>query len=213
MVVTTSHGMTGPLGDADKMRDQMGLLVDSESRVLDVDELLRRWSPNGAIWYAHACCSAGCDAETGYAGVVAEGSHAARVLAGLESCGALVSPLPRRLLGADSPLRAFIGHVEPTFDWTLRDPGTGQVLTSALSEALYRRLYQPFPLGYAFESIHQKAPQLEVLHRMARRAARRLDTPEQRNGKLAEAFACRLVAQDLQSLVIIGDPAEVPALA
>jgi hypothetical protein len=38
------------------------------------------------------------------------------------TAGARISPLPRALLGAEKPLRAFVGHVEPTFDWTLRDP-------------------------------------------------------------------------------------------
>jgi hypothetical protein len=212
MVLTTSHGMTGPLGNLAKMRERMGLPVDSEFRVLDVKELLERWSPDGAIWYAHACCSAGCDDHTGYEGLLEEGSHAAEILEEIAKCGPLVSPLPRLLLGAKQPLRAFIGHVEPTFDWTLKDKSTRQVLTSSLSDALYRRLYQPFPLGYAFESVHDKAPQLEVLHRMARRGARRNGTPEERDRKLLEAMTCRLVAQDLQSLVLLGDPAVLPAL-
>jgi hypothetical protein len=204
--------MTGPLADISRMRESMGLPVDSEFRVLDVEALLERWSPDGAIWYAHACCSAGCDDLSGYEGLLEAGSHAAEILEAVAKCGPLVSPLPRRLLGAARPLRAFIGHVEPTFDCTLKDESTGQVLTSSLADALYRRLYQPFPLGYAFASIHDKAPQLEVLHRMARRGAQRKKTAEEREQSLLEAMTCRLVAQDLQSLVLLGDPAERPAL-
>ena len=46
--------------------------------------------------------------------------------------GAFTTPLPRALLGATRPLRAFVGHVEPTFDWTLRQRQTGEHLTFPL---------------------------------------------------------------------------------
>jgi hypothetical protein len=116
------------------------------------------------------------------------------------------------LLGAARPLRAFLGHVEPTFDWTLKDRSTGQVLTESLAQALYRRLYQPFPIGYAIESIHDKAPQLHGLHLAALRRASQGATPSERQAGEQEALTCRLVAQDLESLVLLGDPATTPFL-
>lgn len=212
MVVTTSHGMAGPLNDVSKMRAQMGLPVDSDFSVLDVETLLARWSPNGAIWYAHACCSAGSDAHSSYEGLLDQDSQADETLNAIAACGALVSPLPRRLLGAKRPLRAFLGQVEPTFDWTLKDNNTGQVLTHSIADALYRRLYQPFPIGYAFESVHNQAPKLEITRLAAKRGATQGLTQQAREESLREALTCRLVAQDLQSLVLLGDPAEVPWL-
>jgi hypothetical protein len=212
MIVTTSHGMTGPLDDVPAMRAAMGVPVDAMYQTLDVDALLANWSPDGALWYAHACCSAGSDAESGYAGLVDEHSQAGQILRGVAEAGALVAPLARRLLGAPRPLRAFLGHVEPTFDWTLKDRSTGQTLTGSLAEALYKRLYQPFPVGYAIEALHDKAPKLEIARQAALRAATQGGTPSEREEHEGEALTCRLVAQDLRSLVLLGDPAEAPFL-
>jgi hypothetical protein len=208
MIVLTSHGMTGPLNDVVAMREQLGVPVDADFRTLALDTLLDGWSPDGAILYSHACCSAGSDAESGYEGLVETGSAADEVLRGVVACGATVAPLPRLLLGAERPLRAFLGHVEPTFDWTLKDRATNQLLTASLIRALYRRLYQPFPVGYAFEEVHSQASGLEIARRAAKRRATNGATPGERQAGFEEALTCRLVAQDLQSLVILGDPAE-----
>jgi len=205
LVLTTSHGMTGPLGDVPTMTAQLGVPVDGSEMLLDVDRLLEQWSPHGAVWYAHACCSAGSDNTTSYAGLVAPGSYAEQVLQGVTLCGARVAPLPQKLLGAERPLRAFVGHVEPTFDWSLRENLTGQVLTGSLVDALYGGLFDGLPVGYAFQPVHEKAPRLDALHREAKEAYNRGED------RLDEALTCRLVAQDLASLVILGDPAEALA--
>lgn len=209
LVVTTSHGMTGPLHDRDLMGRQLGLLVDEEHKLLDPETLLAAWQPDGAIWYSHACCSAGSDAETRYKGLVPEGSMVEQVLLGVAGLGARVAPFPTRLLGAEKPLRAFVGHVEPTFDWTLRAE-TRQILTTSIKEALYEHLYQapPETLGMAFRDCY--------LH-VGRLLAQRDEAERQFNkGKLgAEAVAlrCRLTAYDRQSMVILGDPtAALPPL-
>ena len=192
--------MTGPRNNIPIMAAQLGLPVDSNHAVLDYGKLLQRWSPNGAIWYAHACCSAGGDRQTRYDGLVAAGSYADQVLKGVAKVGACVSPLPRALLGAPSPLRAFIGHVEPTFDWTIQDRHTGQVRTNALIESLYSRLYQPMPLGRALEPCHEQGPKLDSVHKRIKKDFNAgID-------RLEEALECRLIAQDLESLVILGDP-------
>jgi hypothetical protein len=202
-VLTTSHGRTGPLGPAHitEMRTRLGLLVDNNNTDLSPTRLLQSWSPSGAIWYAHACCSAGADSRTAYDGLVKTGSYADQVLKGVTAAGSIVAPLPRRLLGAEHPLRAFIGHVEPTFDWTLRDPQTRQTLTNALVEALYNRLHLNEPVGYAFERCFQQGGQLRMVHDQI------LQKFNAGNDQLQTALAARLVAQDLESLVILGDPA------
>jgi len=202
LVVSCSHGMTGPLTDVPLMRSRLGLPVDADQAPLDVATLLAAWAPAGAIWFAQACCSAGSDERSGYGGLVGDDTYAGEVLRGVAACGATVAPLPTALLGAARPLRAFIGHVEPTFDWTLKDRDTGQVLTASLVEALHPRLHQPFPVGLALEVVHAKGPQLEQIHRQAIAAFNRGEET------LDEALTCRLVAQDIQSLVILGDPAE-----
>jgi hypothetical protein len=200
LVVTTSHGMTGPLNNLEKMRTQLGLLVDGDHQILDVAELVENWNPDGAIWYAQACCSAGSDASTSYAGLVDDSSHVATVLNGVAKLGATVAPFPRALLGAHRPLRAFLGHVEPTFDWTIRQKETNQFLTGSVVAALCGRLSDPMPVGLAFDECHQQAPKLDTIHKLAISA---FNAGEDR---LGEALACRLMAADWQSLVILGDP-------
>ncbi|MGH7305916.1 MAG: hypothetical protein ACRELZ_21735, partial [Candidatus Rokuibacteriota bacterium] len=128
-VMTSSHGATHPLDDVAAMRAQLGLPVDATRSTMDVAALTEAWQPHGVIWYAHACCSAGSDAPSSFAGVVEPGSTLGRTLEAVAKLGAGPAPLPRRLLGGEKPARAFVGHVEPTFDWTLRDPVNGQVTT------------------------------------------------------------------------------------
>jgi hypothetical protein len=202
LVVTSSHGMTGPLNDVPTMSAQLGVPVDGHGHVLDRDDLLKRWSPDGAIWYAHACCSAGSDVTTSFDGLMAAGSFVEQVVKGVAACGAIVAPLPRELLGAPRPLRAFIGHIEPTFDWSLRDTTTGQVLTTPLVEVLHNRLYAKLPVGFAFETLYAKASQLDSIHRDAK------DAYNGGGDTLSEALTCRLIAQDIANVVILGDPAE-----
>lgn len=202
LVVSTSHGMTGPLNDVPLMSKQLGLLVDDQHALLQPDELLRDWQPDGAIWYSHACCSAGSDEVTSYKGLVEEGSSVEQVLQGVAGLGAQVAPFPKTLLGASKPLRAFIGQVEPTFDWTLRAE-TGQVLTSALQQAIYNRMHraQPEPVGLAFETIYRHAGQLFAqLDNLRRQVAGAVP------GAAAAASRTHLAALDRQSMVILGDP-------
>ncbi len=210
LVVTTSHGMTGPLDDAGAMRRNLGMLVDDRHAMLEPAALLDAWQPDGAVWYSHACCSAGSDAATSYEGLVGEGSTVDQVLRAVAALGAGVAPLPRALLGAEKPLRAFIGQVEPTFDWTLRAE-TGQVLTNSLQESIYNRMHRkiPEPVGLAFSGVLEHAgqlfAQLDSLKRQINRAVA---------GAKEAATRTHLAALDRQSLVILGDPTvALPALA
>lgn len=200
LVVTTSHGQTGPLNDAVAMRRDLGLPVDQGFRVLNTDRLLSRWAPDGAIWYAHACCSAGTDAKSAYLELFEAGSPVHRILAATSALGALTAPLPSLLLGHPKPLRAFIGQVEPTFDWTLKQPANRQHLTAPLRQALYNRLFQPDPVGYAFRDWYAG---IGTLYTIWDRAVQRFNAGEDNAQTL---LYLRLAARDLQSTVILGDP-------
>jgi hypothetical protein len=200
LVVTTSHGKTGPLADPPAMLRDLGLPVDLDFGVVSPDALLGAWEPDGAIWYAHACCSAGNDATTIFRRLLEPGSEVDRLLEGIASLGANVAPLPEALLGAAKPLRAFIGHVEPTFDWTIKHKDTGQPLTTSIRQALYNRLFQPDPVGYALRESYSHVGELYTQRDAAHRAFE--------DGKDTEgiAMAAQLGARDRQSMVILGDP-------
>ena len=205
LVVTTSHGMTGPLDDAGAMQAQLGLPVDHGHRVLDLPSLTAAWQPDGAIWYSHACCAAGSDAASAYAGLLDGQSDLAGVLVGVaRSCGAVTAPLPQALLGAARPLRAFVGHVEPTFDWTLRDPATRQPFGAVVQRALYDRLYADGggrPVAWALAQVFDDAATMLGLW---------ADSLAAFNAGQAGADAAALYYQiahlDRQHTVILGDP-------
>jgi hypothetical protein len=214
LVITTSHGMTGPLDDALKMAADLGVPVDDLGDMLRPDELLTKWQPNGAIWYAHACCSAGSDGSTKFAGLVKPGSMIDSTLKAVAGLGAQIAPLPQALLGAKRPLRAFVGHVEPTFDWTIRHPDTGQVLTSDIQAALYNRMHrkQPEPVGMAFQDYFHAAGSLANQWLKETRNVRAPD-PDARQAAREVALRLQLAALDRQSTVILGDPtATMPSL-
>jgi hypothetical protein len=200
LVVTTSHGMTGPLGSPNTMRDQLGFLVDQEFSMLKPDDLKGKWEADGAIWYAHACCSAGSDSKTLFKGLVNSGSEIDQVLQSVASLGAAVAPFPRALLGSKKPLRAFVGHVEPTFDWTLRQPPTGQTLTDTIQRALYDELFRPAPLGHALRETYGRLGALYAAYDANQRLFN-----EGGNTRSAMLYNL-LAARDIQSLVILGDP-------
>jgi hypothetical protein len=200
LVVTTSHGVTAPLDNPRVMRSQLGLPIDQAGQVLNLDQLLASWRPNGAIWYAHACCSAGADDVTSFGGLFDGKSDLDRTLVAIAQAGPITSPLPRALLGAEQPLRCFIGHVEPTFDWTLIQPLTRQVLTSELRKSLYNQLYKPRPVGLAFQQFYGQVATLETQHAAARR-----DYNKGQDSRDLGLY-CVLAAIDIRTTVILGDP-------
>jgi hypothetical protein len=212
LLVTTSHGMTGPLGDADALRAHLGAPVDCNHQALRLQDL-EAWKPSGAIWYSGACCAAGSDEASRYADLFGPGSGVEQTLRGVAAtAGAMVSPLPRALLGMEEPLRAFVGHVEPTFDWTLRDPLTREVLTHVVCKALYTYLYQQdrrTPVAYALREVFAQAG---AFFASWQEAIVRINAavPGMRDWALYR----QLAAMDRQSLVILGDPtASLPLLA
>ena len=101
-MVTTSHGKTGPLADPAAMLRDLGKPVGNDHALLEPEPLLGAWEPDGAIWYAHACCGAGCDGATIFRGLLAPGSPVDALLEGIAGLGPHVAPLPLALLGARS---------------------------------------------------------------------------------------------------------------
>ncbi|WP_028998727.1 hypothetical protein [Azohydromonas australica] len=202
-VMTSSHGATFPLDDPVAMGAQMGMPVDANHAIGQADALAAAWNPKGAIWYAHACCSAGSDARSQFEGLVQSGSVLGRTLAAIGQAGACSSPLPRALLGGRNPLGAFIGHVEPTFDWTLRDPSTGQVTSQHIIDALYRTLYlrERPPVGRAMSAYFKAVAGL--MHDYAKAMDAVVD---QKPDALSQARRARLLAMDRQAMVLLGDP-------
>jgi hypothetical protein len=201
VVITSSHGKTGPLGNLDAMRASLGLPVDANRSTLDIDALLAEWSPSGAVWYAQACCSAGSDDGTSYVGLLEEDSMANKVTQAVGKLGPTVAPLPTRLLGATQPLRAFIGHVEPTFDWTLIEQETGQFLTLPLVNAIYPNIFRRCPVGISLDEFYRGVGDLCSYLAAARNAVDAFEP-----GARDRATYYRLTASDRQSLVILGDP-------
>lgn len=200
LIVTTSHGAVP--SDPDGYETRLGLPMDDNHIPIDPVRLLSRWQPDGAIWYAHACCSAGSDKGSSFSGLLAEGSKAAAVFALLTAHDAAIAPLATALLSAASPARAVIGHVEPTFDLTVRDGETGQALTDALTKALYRNLYQPYPVGHCLRAWYAQAGVY-----LDRHASSINDFNHGLNHVVDRALVSRIAAADHRSLVIIGDPA------
>ena len=206
LIVTTSHGRTGPIADPPAMAASLGQPVAHDGDMVTADALLDGgWTPSGAIWYSHACCSAGSDATSNFAGLFAKQTDAEKMLAAVAGLGATVAPLPTALLGHDRPLRAFVGHVEPTFDWTIEQQATGQFLTSGLVEALYERMYVakgaiPSPIGYALRGWFARSGGLDAVRRAVEDQFARGAAVDR------ELTATRLAARDLESTVILGDP-------
>jgi hypothetical protein len=211
VVVTSSHGMTGPLDDVDATRRNLGLLVDQEHHLLSPDKLLEAWQPDGAVWFAQACCSAGADSPTAYEGLFDPGTILERVLSGVAAAGPVVSPLPRALLGAEKPLRAFIGHVEPTFNWTLAFPANRQVLTDDLRACLYDALCSGQPVGLAMSRYYRPIGSL-LQGYVAAQKTYRSTVGAAAKPSLDMLVYSRVTAHDRASTVILGDPTVAVAL-
>lgn len=201
VVLSTHHGMTGPLDDPAAMAANLGVPVDGDRALVQPADILAGWEPSGAIWYAHACCSAGCDSHSVFASLFPPGSGLRQVLRGVAGLGAQVAPLPTALLSADKPLRAFIGQVEPTFDWTLAHPNTQQEWTGALKQALYDGVFGSLPVGWTFDPWFRGALTHKSSHDLLVKALDRGDPVDDELLLLQ-----RLAGLDRSSTVVLGDP-------
>lgn len=198
LVVTSSHGLTAGAGAV--LAAALGQPVDAGSAPVPLGDLDAAM-PGGAIWYSYACCSAGSAGPSSYAGLLAPGT-AASVVASVAALGSTVSPAPMRLLGRPDPIRGFLGHVEPTFDWTLRVEETGQTLGHEIVAALSTHLFLGGePLGLVLGAYRAS---VGVLH--GQWADVRQEIADGDVTRRPEAVRLRLAALDRQSLVLLGDP-------
>ncbi|MCC7363050.1 MAG: hypothetical protein IT303_01660 [Dehalococcoidia bacterium] len=212
LIATTSHGLTEPVDRPDELAAQLGLLVDSSGDALTPGEALAAWQPDGAIWYAHACCSAGSAAKSRFSKLVKDGSEVQAVLDGVAAAGERIAPFPAALLGAAKPLRAFIGHVEPTFDWTLRSPENQQVFTGGIRSMVYNALFGEEPSGYAGRHVYGAVAGQRKIAWDQLAAYNAATAPDAREAALSSMLLAQLVAHDRENMVILGDPtAAIPA--
>lgn len=205
VIVTSSHGATGPLTDLDRMRADLGLPVDADHALLDPAGLLSAWQPDGAVWFAQACCSAGAESPSAYEGLFGSNTSLENVLTGVAAVGARISPLARAALGAEKPARAFVGHVEPTFDWTLSFPPNRQTLTDDLRTSLYDRLCLGQPIGLAFAPFYRPVGSL-LQGYLAEVRRQQTATGDAAQRGLDMMVYSRVTALDRASTVILGDP-------
>ncbi|MEY9842678.1 hypothetical protein [Streptacidiphilus sp. EB103A] len=200
LVVTSSHGHTWPLNDPRTMRNTLGLPVDIIHNPLPLAEL-NDAMPGGAVWYAQACCSAGADATSHYTGLLRPGTTAFSVTSAVAALGSMVAPAAMCMLGRTNPVRAVFGHVEPTFNWTLRVQETGQGLGQRIVSALSSHLFSGQPLGYTFAEYRAD---VGTLHTQWTDCYNRLANGDT---SVEETMTrLRLTALDRQSLVLLGDP-------
>jgi hypothetical protein len=198
LVVTSSHGLTE--GTDAQLAGTLGLPVDADHAPVKLDDLDAAMPP-GAIWHAQACCSAGSEGPSKYTGFLGQGTTALAVVNAVSALGSTVAPAVTRLLGRERPVRAIVGHVEPTFDWTLRVPETGQGLGSDLVAALSDNLYAGQPIGHAFSDYRAGVGELHT--QWATAYDQRAGGDETVRARLTRL---RLTALDRQSMVILGDP-------
>lgn len=205
LVVTSSHGLAE--GSEEVLRHGLGLPVDKSHTAVALDNLVAAM-PSGAVWYSQACCSAGSDGLSKYGGLLAPGA-VLDIVENVAALGSTIAPAVLTLLGRKRPIRGFLGHVEPTFDWTLRDAETGQGLGGLIVEGVSTNLYAGQPLGYALNDYRAG---VGVLHGDWQHLNDRLNNADVTVRKALTRT--RLTALDRQSLVLLGDPtATLPDLA
>lgn len=206
VVVTSSHGAT-PL-DTTELPKVLGLPVDAEYTAVPLAALVAAM-PAGAVWFAQACCSAGSSADSSFSALLAPGTIARAVVDAVATLLSTVAPAPLALLGREHPVRAVLGHVEPTFDWTLKDPTTSQKFGGDLIAALSSNVFHGQPLGLAFAEYRAG---VGVLTATWVRLSDRLNRDHDQS-VLPAMTRLRLTAWDRQSLVLLGDPTvRIPAL-
>ncbi|MCA9665673.1 MAG: hypothetical protein KC503_08795 [Myxococcales bacterium] len=202
LVVCSSHGLTSKL-DSAQARARLGAPVDTRGAAVDPQAVAAAVAASGAIWYVHACCSGGSDDGSVFAPLLSDGPIR-EMLDAVGALGARSSPLARALLGGPHPARAFIGHVEPTFNWTLID--NQQLLADHVRVALVNGLYSGSTIGRALSGF---TVGVGALLSQSRDALTRWsgDAGVDRKKIAREATTAKLTAFDRTSFVLHGDPA------
>ena len=91
--------------------------------------------------------------------------------------------------------------MEPTFDWTLFIPDTGQHVVTTLVRGIYPGLFQRQPLGLALAEYYAGVGSL-----YGKLSDARNDVDAAVPGARDRATYYKLTALDRESLVILGDP-------
>lgn len=198
LVVTSSHGST-PLDDLPLLKKTLGLSVDQSRSIVSLDDLDAA-TPAGCVWFAQACCSAGSSGKSIYTGLLDPSSTASRVLTQVAKLGSTVAPGPLRLLGRENPIRAFFGHVEPTFDWTLRDASTKQLFGGPIVIGLSTNMFGGQPIGYILDNYRRQIGSINTQYWTTR------DNVAADTSLRPLLSRLRLTALDRQALVLLGDP-------
>ena len=100
-----------------------------------------------------------------------------------------------------------MGHVEPTFDWTLRVAETGQGLGTHIVSALSDNLIgERQPLGFAFADYRAGVGELHTQWVSTQKQLPKAADVTQRDRVRDTLTRLRLSAIDRQSLVLLGDP-------
>jgi hypothetical protein len=106
-------------------------------------------------------------------------------------------------LQAKNPVRAFIGHVEPTLDFSLVHPDTLKPTTEAIQQALYNGLFDGEPVGLAFRRSYDRIlPTLGLYYE----SLKGYNAGEYDVSTPPMVWAL-LVANDRKTMVLFGDPA------
>jgi hypothetical protein len=198
LVVTSSHGST-PIDNPNLLASTLGLPVGQDRCTVNLNELDAQM-PCGSLWFTQACCSAGSSGESLYTQLLSADSSAWRVVSQVAALGSTVAPAALRLLGRENPVRAVLGHVEPTFNWTLQDGSTGQLYGSVLVTALSSNLYAGQPIGMTLAEYRLQVGLLNTYYHTVRDEAASDTLLRPRLTRL------RLTALDRQALVLLGDP-------
>ncbi|WP_030208997.1 hypothetical protein [Streptomyces sp. NRRL S-87] len=207
LVVTSGHGQVSPLDDPAALRAVLGLPVDQHLTPVPLTDLAAGL-PSGCVWFAQACCSAGGAGRSLYKTLLDPDGSAFGTVAAVAGLGPVVAPAALAALGRERPVRAVVGHVEPTFSWTLTVAETGQRLGERIVSALTQQLYSGVPLAQAFAEYRADIGQLHTdWHALSDRLAGGDRSVRE------EMTRIRLSAVDRQSLVLLGDPTvTLPAL-
>jgi hypothetical protein len=206
LLVTSSHGAT-PLDERELVRD-LGLPVAQNFTPVQIDTLMEAL-PGGSIWFAQACCSAGSSNGSNFSVLLEENTSARLIVDAVAALESSVAPAPLALLQRQPPVRAVFGHVEPTFDWTLRDPVTKARFGHGIVNALAGELHSGKPLGVVLEDYYDGVGTL--INEWAIESDRFGETHDR--SILISMTRLRLTAWDRQSLVLLGDPTvTIPAI-
>ena len=202
LLVTTSHGCT----DGNNLRDQLGLPHGQQGTQLAIGSGTDLF--DGVLWYCLACGSAGGEGTNPYVQILSKTCAAGEAFERVANLGAMTSSLSRAILGSAKPARAFVGHVGPTFEVTLKDFRNNLPLTNGIVDSLHGRYClrndQRWRLGRCFDPWRVKRCQMQEEY-----LGIRTEFNKRYDGSASWLLDIKLRSMDARRLVLLGDPALV----